>query len=239
MHKISDLPMTYQYFHKSVRQVFSQEDQDGVIEAVFDLIKTRNKIFVEIGGGNKYDNTYYLHNKKGWKGFLFNSEKYLYTDENLKKFYHKEEVFPDKALEVFKRYNVPKDLDFLSVDIDSSDFWVTRAILKEYRPALVSVEFNSNFLGSTSATIPNCWPSFTWKQDKLYGASARAINDMVEGYGYSYIYHMTMTDIFFIRTDLLPEKFRGMRLEETYDSFPIHKITLSIKLMLEKDIVKR
>lgn len=48
-------------------------------------------------------------------------------------------ITPDKAIEIFKKYNIPKYLDFLSVDIDGNDYWVTKAILDYYRPSVISV----------------------------------------------------------------------------------------------------
>ena len=57
---VKDLPSTYQYFHKRIKHITSQYDQDGIIEAIFDLIGTRNKFFVEVGGGSSIDNTFYL-----------------------------------------------------------------------------------------------------------------------------------------------------------------------------------
>jgi hypothetical protein len=56
----------------------------------------------------------------------------------------KEMVTPYAAVSIFKKYQVPKDLDFLSVDIDGNDFWVTKALLKDYKPAVISVETNAN-----------------------------------------------------------------------------------------------
>ena len=42
---------------------------------------------------------------------------------------------------------------------------------------------------------------------------------------------MVFTDIFMVRDDLVPAKFRGMSLEETYCAFPIHSVPSSIKPM--------
>ncbi len=66
---------------------------------------------------------------------------------------------------------------------------------------------------------------FTWKDyNKFYGASIKAIYDLAKSKGYEYVYHMTYTDIFFVRSDLLPENMRGMDIKDTYDPFPLHYI---------------
>src|SRR5260370_27613128 len=41
-------------------------------------------------------------------------------------------------------YNVPRNLDLLSIDIDGNDYWVWAAIQK-WRPRLVVIEYNPTF----------------------------------------------------------------------------------------------
>jgi hypothetical protein len=148
-------------------------------------------------------------------------------------------VTPEKALLLFKKYNISKEFDFLSVDIDGNDYWVTKEILKEYRPAVISVEFNPNFPIGVSATLKNCNSNFVWIfPDKVYGASARAIYELGKSHGYSYVFHLYYTDIFMVRTDLLPQEYRGMRLEDTYDAFPIHIFDTALKIFSTVDILK-
>ena len=114
-------------------------------------------------------------------------------------------VIPEKAISIFQKYNVQKQLDYLSVDIDGNDLWVTKALLKQYRPAVVSVEFNPNFPVDIMASIGKGHDNFIWQGDRIYGVTARAIYELGKANGYSYVYHMLMTDIFMVRDDLLPE----------------------------------
>ena len=39
---------------------------------------------------------------------------------------------------------------------------------------------------------------------------------------------MVFSDIFLVRSDLLDEKYRGMRLEDTYDGYPLHYVDLDM-----------
>ena len=102
------------------------------------MIKTRNKIFAEIGGGSDKDNTFVLRQWKGWKGLLFNSGRYFMGGQS-QQILINVMVTPSEVLKIFRDYKVAKDLDYLSVDIDGNDYWVTKEILKEYKPAVVSV----------------------------------------------------------------------------------------------------
>jgi hypothetical protein len=49
-------------------KVYSQIDEDGIIERLFEAIGTRSRVFVEVGSGSGVENNthYLLH--KGWRG---------------------------------------------------------------------------------------------------------------------------------------------------------------------------
>ncbi len=71
-----------------------------MIQAIFDLIGTTDKYFVEIGGGSDMDNTMNLRTMKGWKGILFNSGGY-YMKESTKEFTKVAWVHPNNVNELF------------------------------------------------------------------------------------------------------------------------------------------
>lgn len=100
------------------------------------------------------------------------------------------------------------------------------AILKEYRPAAVSVEFNPNFGIDASISLPRTskaiWGSDNGYHDKYFGCSAKAAADIAEGYGYAYVWHQPITDIFFVRKELLPAELPPVDLKMTFDPFPLH-----------------
>jgi len=74
---------------------------------------------------------------------------------------------------------IPVDFDFLSIDIDGMDYYILQS-LKEFRPKLISIEFNP--------TIPN---SIFFVQDKnskiKQGSSPKAIWDLAKSKGYTVI----------------------------------------------------
>ena len=61
------------------------------------------------------------------------------NDKNRNQYLVKVMAFPRTILQTFRDSRVPKELDFLSIDIDGNDYWVTKELLKEYRPAAISV----------------------------------------------------------------------------------------------------
>jgi hypothetical protein len=82
-------------------------------------------------------NTATLH-QQGWNGLLLDI-----NNENPAINLHKAKVGPDNIVSIFESYNVPYDVDYISIDIDSVDAFVFHAILNSsYHPAVISSEYN-------------------------------------------------------------------------------------------------
>ena len=107
---------------------------------------------------------------------------------------------------------MPKELDILSIDIDSYDLLLWEALKPEYQPRVVVMEMNSGFPMSAKATISGIDENWVWDNvSKSYGSSFGAIVDLAEQKGYTYVYHMAFTDIFFIRNDLVTPELLNIR----------------------------
>jgi hypothetical protein len=114
-------------------------------------------------------------------------------------------VTPKNINEIFDKHSVPKELDILSIDIDSYDLLLWEALRPEYRPRMVVMEMNSGFPIETKAIINGIDENWVWDSySKYFGSSFGAIVELAERKGYTYVYHMAFTDIFFIRNDLVP-----------------------------------
>ena len=52
----------------------------------------------------------------------------------------KEFITPANVCGLFAKHGVPKGFDYLSIDLDTTDIWVFRAIMEcEYRPRVVTI----------------------------------------------------------------------------------------------------
>ena len=125
------------------RSSHSQGVQDHILNKIFNFITPKHKSFVEFGFDSRtYEktmgaNTAGLH-RKGWKGLLLDV-----TYENPEINLHKARVTPETVVSIFESYNVPYDVDYISIDIDSVDAFVFYAILSsKYHPAVISSEYN-------------------------------------------------------------------------------------------------
>jgi hypothetical protein len=180
---------------------YSQSNQDIIIKNVFDKIGTTNKFCVEFGFNSESltvgtgSNTARLILDEGWDSVLFDGEF-----ENKEINLHKEFLTPENICKIFHKHNVPTKLDYLSIDVDSMDLWLFDAVLKEYSPRLVSVEYNANFSIDEAITFPND-PNEHWQEDKGYGASLKALNLAANEHNYHLI-EVDRTDAFFICSEL-------------------------------------
>ena len=113
----------------NLRGKYSQGSQDLYLDKIFSVLGDTNKYFVEFGvdednyGGNGA-NTRDLY-EKGWRGLLLDAFR-----ENPKINLHKHLIFANNIADLFVKYGVPKEFDYLSVDMDVHDLWVFRAILQ-------------------------------------------------------------------------------------------------------------
>ena len=107
-------------------KVFSQQDEDGIIDEIFNRIGTKSKIFIEIGveTGIECNTTNLLYQK--WSGLWLESDKNyeVKIKENFSSFLeaqltvHSEKINPLNVNQIFSKY-YEKDLeiDLLSIDI--------------------------------------------------------------------------------------------------------------------------
>ena len=103
----------------------------------------------------------------------------------------------------FRAAGVPTQVDYVSIDVDSIDVWLMRALLLgSYRPRVISIEFNINFPASMHVVHERQWHA--WSGRSVFGSSAGAINHVASAAGYRLVHLMPSgLDMFFVRKDLL------------------------------------
>lgn len=191
------------------QRYYSQGGEDGIINIIFNKIKTTNKFCVEFGIHSTEGNTIYLK-KRGWNCLWMDGNG---DGKNIKK----EFITAENVNDLFKKYNVPKEFDLLSIDIDSNDYWVWKAI-KGYSPRVVVVEYNSSILPTKSKTIKYD-PNQVWDGTNYFGASLLALVKLGKLKGYTLIgCNNWGVNAFFIRNDLVKNNFEIKNIKEIYKS---------------------
>jgi hypothetical protein len=189
---------------------FSQGNQDCMLDAIFSELGTTNKQYVEFGFNTKSQcsasgpNTCKLW-KDGWTGLLLDGDNQN-EQINLRSHF----LYASNIVSIFNKYKVPKELDFLSVDMDSHDFFVLDSILKEFRPRVITTEYNCNWpLGwhmselDPTMTSANKNQSGFFFKNCIWGASASSWKLLLQNNGYSLIGVTPLLDLFWARNDIL------------------------------------
>ena len=146
--------------NKHNRRITSQGGQDGALAFIFKQIGITNHFFVEFGFNTpSYEqsiaNTNQLY-QNGWKGLLMDGDNKS-PPINLQK----EFITPENIVSLLTKYQVPLDVDYLSIDIDSSDLFVFEAVLQSnYKPRVISMEYNCQFTFESSISVAS---GVSWK----------------------------------------------------------------------------
>jgi hypothetical protein len=166
------------------KKVFSQNGEDGIIEKLINSIypNPKNKIYLEIGTESGIQcNTRYLREFYEWSGILIDSEH-----ENASINLYKHYVNQENIIEILNSLSLPKKLEFLSIDIDSIDFYVLNEILKKYTFDILVCEYNVGF-GPNDDKVVEYTPNLKWDGTNYYGASLKSFTLLCNKYGYSLI----------------------------------------------------
>ena len=185
----------------------AQHGEDGIIAHILSKIGTTNKFCVEFGIHITEGNTLEMK-KQGWNCLWMDGG----GDGQVIK---RERITAENINDLFKKYNVPPEFDLLSIDIDSNDYWVWKA-LQGYSPRVVVIEYNSKVPPTESLSIAYN-PNYVWPGDDYMGASLLAMCKCGEAKGYTLIgCESSGTNAFFVRNDLIEGNFEKRSIAELY-----------------------
>ena len=204
------------------RKIYSQNGEDGIIEAIFNKIGVTNRFFVEFGVGPAWSQNDFLDVKehglecntrllkeKGWTGLLMDGTGYPQLDVK------KERITADNINDLFQKYNVPSSFDLLSIDIDGNDYWVWKAITN-FTPRVVVIEYNAS-IPPTESRVIKYDPNHAWDGTTYYGGSLLALTKLAQSKGYALVgCDSRGVNAFFVKEELAKEHFILKSLEQLY-----------------------
>jgi len=181
-------------FNTNTQKGHSQLGQYGVIKSIFKKIGVTNKYYVEFGAmnGSHLSNTADLRIHEGWGGLLLEGASGSIPNINL---HGNTWVTKDNINELFKTHNVPHIFDVLSIDIDSNDYWVWKAL--NYAPRLVVIETNPGISNEYPVTIQENEQNVG---EGYFGANLHAFYDLAKSKGYELVTTLRW-DAFFIKKE--------------------------------------
>ena len=145
--------MKRETLNKYSNKVHSQFGEDGILLEILKRLDKKNHDYwcVEFGArdGISDSNTLNLIKNYGYKAVLIEGDKNYFNklcqnfpQERIVKINKFINFSGDNNLDnILKKTDIPKNFDFLSIDIDGCDYYVFES-LNEYRPKIVCIEFN-------------------------------------------------------------------------------------------------
>jgi len=210
------------------QQVFSQNGEDGIIHEIFERIGLTNKYFVEVGAADGQENNTTALLLDGWGGFWLEADEKLVTSaqENFKDFLQQKKLFIQQSFvtcenieKLFRSANVPKEFDFLSIDIDGNDYWIWKR-LEGYRPRVLALEYNGSF-GSFIEWVRPYNPNSVWDNSSFGGASLKSFQILGDKMGYKLVgCNFSGVNCFFVREDVIGGKFLPPYTSENHFETP-------------------
>lgn len=205
-------------------KVYSQHDEDGITEEIFNRVGTTNRFFVEFGVGDGLENGTAYCLLKGWGGVWIDGSAVCVDaiEKNFRPFIDAGRlrvrysfITAENIEQLFSELRVPAEFDLLSIDIDNNDYWVWQAI-RNYSPRVVAVEYNASFKQTAACVVPYS-PTNIWNHTNYFGASLKALEGLGRQKGYSLVgCNYTGVTAFFVRDDLVGDRFAAPFTSENH-----------------------
>jgi hypothetical protein len=224
------------------KNIYSQFGEDGIIEKILEKIPNDNYC-VEFGAwdGVHLSNTANLILNKNYSAVLIEADtkKYEELTHNMVgrpvTMVNKYVTFDgeDTLDNILKSTTIPVDFDFLSIDIDGSDYFILESLI-HFKPKVICIEFNP--------TIPN---EVDYIQPKDFsisrGSSAKSITALAKTKNYELV-SVTTCNLFFIHINYLPNfgLQAGIPLQQIRDDseFKVYVFTgYDGTILLSKELV--
>ncbi|WP_198375819.1 FkbM family methyltransferase [Neoroseomonas rubea] len=201
-------------------KVYSQSDEDGIIDEIFRRIGAPNRTFVEFGCEvGLENNTRYLL-EQGWRGLWMEGypeyagaiRASFFADlESGRLALRPTYVNRRNINDLIRDAGLSGEIDFLSIDIDGNDYHVFEAI-DVISPRLVCLEHNHSFRKGEEWVMPYDedyrWDPAAGRAD--YGASLASMAALAARKGYTLVgCGLVSPNGFYVRSDLVGDHFAG------------------------------
>jgi hypothetical protein len=212
-------------------KVYSQVDEDGIIENIFSRINGDYRTFIELGCGNgSENNTHYLA-LKGWNGVwvdgstenIANIAAFVPLDSPkllVQQMFITRDNIADAMMGWVKRLGGAVDL--LSLDIDGNDAAVLEKILAVTQPAVLVLEYNGKYPPPLKLSVTYN-PTHSWKGDDYYGSSLQVFVDQLQDKYRLVSCGLSGANAYFVRNDL-SDAFPAYSTENLYMAARHHLI---------------
>ena len=193
-------------------KVYSQNNEDAILEYLILSLKLKNIKFIEIGTEDYSEsNTRFIYEKYNCDGLIIDNTKNLTS--KISKLLHIwkgnlkiEEEFVNKnnVNTLIDKQFPNKSVDIFSLDIDGVDYWILKE-LPDNLSKIIVAEYNPYFGPDLEVTVPysdNFNRSEYHSSNLCFGMSLKALINLMENKGYSFIGSASLrSNAFFIKNE--------------------------------------
>lgn len=172
---------------------YSNFGEQEVAAKFLSQLSPHHRFCVDIGAadGATSSNSYALF-QSGWSGLAVETD----SDRFAKLAYRHAELpsvqllrtkaTPENILSILRAAGTPREFGFLSLDIDSYDYFVLEQILTEFCPSLICAEINEKIPPPVKFSVK--WdPNHAWSHDHFYGQSISMLEGLAIKNDYSLV----------------------------------------------------
>eukprot|EP00965_Chrysotila_dentata_P217315 6189921-Pleurochrysis_carterae.AAC.1 len=191
---------------------YSQGFQDLRLRRLLQELKMDSPVgnfYVEFGWRSLFGANTHVLSARGWEGIRFDGTRRIVHEKVRRAFITEDSVVP-----LFRKHEVPLNVTYLSIDVDTTDIWILDAILSsEYKPAILTIEYNSNYPWGYPIAFPSLVQEQlpeavrTWDGSCYMGSSAMAIAIVAEQHGYAVVDVEPGLDLYLVRRELWGSRF--------------------------------
>jgi hypothetical protein len=204
-------------------RTYSQNDEDGIIQEIFNRVGVEHSTFVEFGVEDGTQNNSALLLLKGWRGLWIECNPRHFRKIN-NKFAAQlgsgqlqvanEFVTRDNINDLIAAANLP-GVDCISIDVDGNDYWIWQVLT--IKPRVVVMEFNGKFRPPLK-WVMDYNATHTWDGSDYHGASLQSLADLGREKGYTLVgCSLAGINAFFVRNDLVQQRFADCDVATLYN----------------------
>ena len=161
-------------------KMYSQCDEDGIIQEIFRRIGAKHRTFIEFGVETGIECNSVKLLIEGWRGLWLDGSpgNIAQIRSRFDSFFREGRLQAIQSLVTAENINaliqqggISGEIDLLSIDIDQNDYWVWQAI-EVVKPRVVAIEYNATLRPPFSGVIPYN-PTQAWDLSNYFACQPR------------------------------------------------------------------
>ena len=208
---VSQLPVHPNPLTRHGRKVFSQADEDGILEEILRRLELSQGTCVEIGVGDGTENNTLNLLARGWRGVWLDSQPLAIDPgcnpqilSHTRAFITAENVVDYVGLGLSALGQ--REIDVLSIDVDGNDGYLLQSLLRAgHLPSVIIIETNEVLPPPIRFAQPY-QAEFVWdRASRNTGWSLQSLADLIQPFGYVCVACNPQTGVnaFFVNTRYL------------------------------------